>query len=913
MTSIGALMDRRVSIMKKTISIFIVCSFIFGFNVLAFDNLVENGTFDTNLEQWDVINSPQFSINVVNEQAQINGNGVSLWWDINSDFDDGTSYNLERVETPNIQIEGEIINSFLTLSNTKTPLIVNPTFNNNLSWNYSEFGRIGFIDTSINNVTLSFDVNSTNLLLKPLVIINTGVIINQSIIVPSNGFLEVEISYKHEFFNYTSGDINSSMTLKSNNFNYTIFNKLTNETTNWTSERYISSYIPSGTKINVTLNTTHDLVVNIGNNQTSKTTKWDNCYINSTTYETNGTYIDNVFDASQNSSWSQLVTYSNFDPSSIDDHNTIYFRNGDVGTPDGTWSNWIDIGIPTVTLDNGIYESVYTLFGYNQYSQYKIEWEDNLETTVPNELYGVVISGVLSENNVGSSTLNQQISKPYTNYTMLKYDQQVLTDDILGGNITVTFGDYVVDSYNITNLNDSVNSYSFVLPNNINPMGVYDLNFTVNTIFASPNVTVVRIPMDVVFALDTSGSMGTEDMNNLKDATKNLIGLMNETDRVAIYSYDGGGSEDARPLLQEDYGYMTSANKTIFNSTIDSLASNGYTCFYDTVGEAINYTQNNKIDGRLEYVIAMTDGESNSDDDWSPEDVWGNITTSDPNDYDSDDLNQLTKGLKGLLEAPCIVYTIGLGITHDINYPSAPNCSYTPPEPSSGIEYDVWNVASSSPKQLHSEGGKYGVNETDIDNTGRYFYTDDSNNLPSIFESLYGSIYKSEVSGINCSCVVNIDNIEVLIIPQAPIVVSFYVKDSTPVSFDFYGTFTDYTLNENYDIDVEGIKSVNIVVSSSIFEYNLTVTDITHIGLGVYEFEYVWNYPPVALNETTLMGIYAVVIDDTGNVGIDYVSVARPTILSVLVYIGSIFLVAYIILTLCRLVKKSVEDKKYIK
>ena len=40
-----------------------------------------------------------------------------------------------------------------------------------------------------------------------------GVIINQTVIMPSGGFLDVEISYKHGFFN-TSGEINSSMVLK---------------------------------------------------------------------------------------------------------------------------------------------------------------------------------------------------------------------------------------------------------------------------------------------------------------------------------------------------------------------------------------------------------------------------------------------------------------------------------------------------------------------------------------------------------------------------------------------------------------------------------------------------------------------------------------------------------------------------
>lgn len=906
--SIGALMDSRTSVMNKTISIFIVCSFVFGFNVVAMDNLIENGTFDDDLEGWDLVSSPQFSIEVVNKQAQINGNGVSLWWDINSNLNNGMSYNLNSIETPEMIIDGQTINSYLTLESEVEELIINPNFDDDSEWYYREFGNIDYINGIVNNTTNTFNVNSTNMLVEHDDLYAKGVINQTTITLTKDGFLNAKVSYKHDFIN-TSGAINSNMKVKINSISHTIYEQDTFNNVSWTNGNISELYVLSGDTIKTTLGTNHTLVEG-DYNHSAKITTWDNCYVNITSYETNGTYIGDVLNVSQNCSWGQLITYTNFNPISLDEQHMIYFRNGDTESPDGTWSSWVNIGDPDDTsLENGIYKNIYSVFGYNQYSQYKIEWEDNLESTVPSELYGIAISGVTTENNVGSSSLTQIVSKPYTNYTILEYDQQVLIEDILGGNITVSFGDYIVGSYNISDYNESINSFSFMLPESIKPMGDYELNFTVETIFALPDVSDVRIPMDVVFALDNSGSMTETDMNNLKTATKNLIGMMNETDRVAIFTYDGDGNEDVRPFLHEPFAYMTSANKTLLNLSVDSIVDGGYTCFYDTVGEAINYTQNNMINGRLEYVIAMTDGESNSDDDWSPEDVWGNITTNDPNDYDSDDLNQSTKGLKGILEAPCIVYTIGLGITHDSNYPSAPNWSYTPPAPDTGIEYDVWNVATSSPDLLNGDGGKYGVNETGVDNTGKYFFTDDSSDLPAIFESLYGSIYVSEVSGINCSCVVNFDNVRVLITPQAPVITTFYVRDSTPVSFDFYGTFTDYTLNKEYDFDTEGIESINIIVADT---YNLTVTDITHLGSGVYEFEYVWSYPPVALNDTVLMDTYAVVIDNTGNVGIDYVSIARPTVLSVLIYIGVIFLFAFIILTICRLIKKAFVMEKLI-
>ena len=912
MTSIGALMDKRLSLVEKTFSLCIICFLIFGFSAVAFDNLVQNGTFDNTLENWDIATTPQFTIEVVNEEAQVYGNGISIWRDTGLGFDDGEYYNLDRKNTTEFLIDGETIDSYLTLSDTITPLIINPTFDDNSSWNYSKFGnRASQISASINNETFSYDVNSTDTILSLRDSI-AGVIINQTVIMPSGGFLDVEISYKHGFFN-TSGEINSSMVLKTNMENYTIFNETTETNTNWTTENYSGLYLTTGTEINVTLNTVHDIPVYIGTPQITKTTKWDNCYVNITSYVDNGTYRSNIINATQNCSWSQLVTYTNFNPASVNETHTVYFRTGDVETPDGSWSNWIDAGLPDTVLDNGVYKNIYNITGFSSYSQYRIELDDSLNTTIPSRLYSTKISGVLNTNNIGSASMSQIISKPYTNYTVLKYDQEVIAEDILDCNITVTFGNYTVSTYNITGSNISSGSFEFILPETTNSTGEYELNFTVNTTFATPNATIVRMPIDVVFALDSSGSMGTEDMNNLKTATKNLVGLMHEEDRVAIFSYDGGGSEVAQPLLQEAYAYMISANKTIFNSTIDSIVSDGYTPFYDTVGEAINYTQNNKEYGRLEYVIAMTDGESNSDDYWSPEDIWGNLTTNDPNDYDSDNYMQDSGGLKGILNAPCIVYSIGLGISHDSGYPSAPNYSYIPPDPNTGIEYDVWNIANSTPYPLGSEGGKYGQNETGVDNIGRYYYTDDSANLPSIFESLYTDVYLTEVSGINSSCVVNFDNVEVLIYEQDPKLVDFYVEEITPISYEFYGTFRDLTLDELYDFEVDGVESIYIVVGGVDYldEFNFTVENITYIGDGVFEFQYVWFYPPASINSTTFKDTTVYVTDTTGLVGTANVVFVEPTVYNVLIFIGAYILFANICLILFHYFNKSfgIDDK----
>jgi len=900
-------MNSRSRTISQICSIFVISVIILSATVLGFDNLVMNGDFDDELNNWNVVESPQFTINVANEKARFNGDGISMFWNINEDINNGTFYQIEKLECNIFNISENEITSYFTLDNTITELITNPTFENETGWYYTEFGNTSYIDGEINSVYKRYDVNSTNV---PVSYKNmyAGAIINQSTIVPVSGFLSAESLHKH--YIYGNGTINSSMIVENGIYNI-IYNETTTESTTWIINSSFEDYVFSGNYVNTSLSTTHTLEVDMEEyNNTVKQTSWDNCYVNISTYYNNGTYLSNIINASENCSWNQINTYTNFNPTGISENQKVYFRTGESENYDGTWSNWQYAGDPeSIELISGISNNKYNVTGFGQYSQYKIEWNYTTIFSRPHKCYGASIGGILVSDNIGTASLLQTISKPYTNYTVVEYDQQIILNDILNCNITVTFGNHTLSSYNVSESNGTIESFSFNVSGLVDPMGEYDLNFTITSTFASPNITVVRIPVDVVFALDTSGSMTSGDMDNLKDATKNLIGKMNETDRVAIYTYDGGGSENTRPLLQEGYGYMTSANKTIFNATIDSLTSNGYTCFYDTVGEAVNYTQNNKISGRLEYVIAMTDGESNSDDDWSPEDIWGNITTSDPNDYDSDNLNQSTKGLKGLLEAPCIVYTVGLGITHDSGYPSAPNWSYTPPDPSTGIEYDVWNVATTSPDLTHSYGGKYGINETGEDNTGRYYYTDDSNDLPEIFESLYGSVYISEVSGINSSCIVNIDNVRVLIQPQAPLVINFTVTENNPTQYVFHGYFTDLTLNKTYEINEEGIENITIYVGT-IFEFN--VTEYSHIGNGVFEFEYIWDNPPPAINSTSIRDSYVKVIDKQGNENVAHVIFVKPTTFDVLYFIGGLILIVLIVLVVMKIVKKGlgIEDNK---
>jgi len=251
-----------------------------------------------------------------------------------------------------------------------------------------------------------------------------------------------------------------------------------------------------------------------------------------------------------------------------------------------------------------------------------------------------------------------------------------------------------------------------------------------------------RVPIDVVFALDTSGSMGGE-IGDLIAATKLFVGQLSDYDRCAIYTFNGAGGV----LLQEPYAYMTQLNKEAFNATIDTFTASGMTPFYDTLGTAMQYSQINILPERLEFVIGMTDGESNEDDDYSPKANWGDTTTqgggsSGIGTYD------------GLLFPPAMVYTVGLGITHDPSYPTSsddPPWNRIGPNPVTyEIEYDIWHCADSSPEPLHDAGGKYGENATTgDDNVGHYYYTTNPNDLSNIFQGIFTEITQVQLEGEN--------------------------------------------------------------------------------------------------------------------------------------------------------------------
>ncbi len=273
------------------------------------------------------------------------------------------------------------------------------------------------------------------------------------------------------------------------------------------------------------------------------------------------------------------------------------------------------------------------------------------------------------------------------------------------------------------------------------------------------------IPIDVVFALDTSGSMNDQAGGSFwnpiskwdyaKEAAENFIKNLTDNDRAAIWIFDGNGHpKKLIPTDPNGLSYMTAQNKKSFIDALENVNPNGGTPFYDMLGDAIQnslvYDSDCTNNNRLEFVVSMTDGESNSDTEWSPHAKWGETTTSGGGSSGSGTY-------KGLLNAPPMVFTIGLldSKYHDSNYPTAPNWAHYPhPDPntdSKHIEYDLWHCADSSLTTRGQYGRDYnrsspGYDAFDSDpnedftnpdpNIGHYYYTQNANQLNDIFTDI---------------------------------------------------------------------------------------------------------------------------------------------------------------------------------
>lgn len=192
------------------------------------------------------------------------------------------------------------------------------------------------------------------------------------------------------------------------------------------------------------------------------------------------------------------------------------------------------------------------------------------------------------------------------------------TDDYL--NDVVDFNDSSFNDVELTNTSVKVNKSA----NNTYTAIVTPLetgSTRVGAIRSVESDIVYRAPMDVVFLLDESGSMGNDPdgdgdsrMDEAKDASKSFISEMNNSfDRAAVASFNTTGHiwvNENGEYLTDDYSDSTGVNETI-----DGLDANGGTDIAPGIrkGDTVLGLESNS--SREKVIVLLSDGENNDDSD----------------------------------------------------------------------------------------------------------------------------------------------------------------------------------------------------------------------------------------------------------------------------------------------------------
>ena len=113
-----------------------------------------------------------------------------------------------------------------------------------------------------------------------------------------------------------------------------------------------------------------------------------------------------------------------------------------------------------------------------------------------------------------------------------------------------------------------------------------------------------RRPTNLVFLMDTSGSMSSQDRLPLaKEAVKMAVRNLNENDTVSIVTYAGGVSDVLAPTPASDQAKIFAA--------VDSLHSGGGTAMGSGMQLAYQHAVQRAKAGVVSRVIVMTDGDTN--------------------------------------------------------------------------------------------------------------------------------------------------------------------------------------------------------------------------------------------------------------------------------------------------------------
>jgi von Willebrand factor type A domain-containing protein len=137
---------------------------------------------------------------------------------------------------------------------------------------------------------------------------------------------------------------------------------------------------------------------------------------------------------------------------------------------------------------------------------------------------------------------------------------------------------------------------------------------TVNiTVTGAGSITTTTVPMDVVFAIDSSGSMSWNDPYGLRlNASKDFVGKMNSTkDQAGVVSWDDG-IDDINPW--DGLSLDLTDNFTRVNMSIDFVDSSGGTSLTAGLTESIAVLDaNTRTEDSAEIIIFLSNGAGSYD------------------------------------------------------------------------------------------------------------------------------------------------------------------------------------------------------------------------------------------------------------------------------------------------------------
>ncbi len=133
--------------------------------------------------------------------------------------------------------------------------------------------------------------------------------------------------------------------------------------------------------------------------------------------------------------------------------------------------------------------------------------------------------------------------------------------------------------------------------------GVYMMQIGVS----SPAAAVAeRDPMNIVFSLDTSGSMGGQPISLLRDSCRAIASRLKEGDTVSMVIWD-----TSQQILLENHA-VTGPDDTVLMEIIGRLDSNGGTNLEQGLVTAYELADANYAPGRINRVVLISDGGANA-------------------------------------------------------------------------------------------------------------------------------------------------------------------------------------------------------------------------------------------------------------------------------------------------------------